>query len=83
MRRNLEAISILLSIATLILSPIVTYAVASAVHGEQITNLRNEMNELKNYKDRINESLSQIKDATSDIRDRISKVEGFLDKSRP
>jgi hypothetical protein len=83
MRRNLELASIILSIVTILLSPVLTYAVASAVHSEQINHLRNEMVELKASKSKIDDMLNEIKNATSDIRDRISKVEGFLDKSKP
>jgi hypothetical protein len=79
--KNLNTLSLILSVLSVIVTPFMTYAVASAVHGEQINSLRAEMSEVKNSRDKILTTLDEIRDKVSDIRDRLSKVEGHL--SRP
>ena len=81
-KTTFEYLSLMLSVGALVFSPFVTYAVASAVNGEQITSLKGQMEDLKASKDKIEDALESIKNTTADIRDRLSKLEGYLDKSR-
>lgn len=81
-KATFEYLSLMLSVGALVFSPFVTYAVASAVNGEQITSLKGQMEDLKASKDKIEDALESIKNTTADIRDRLSKLEGYLDKSR-
>lgn len=81
-KATFEYLSLMLSVGALVFSPFVTYAVASAVNSEQITSLRGQMEDLKASKEKIDDALEAIKNTTADIRDRLSKLEGYLDKSR-
>jgi len=79
--KQLNALSVILSVVSILVTPFMTYAVANAVHGEQISSLRSEMSDIKASRDKILSTLDEIRDKVSDIRDRLSKVEGHL--SRP
>lgn len=81
-KATFEYLSVMLSVGALVFSPFVTYAVASAVNSEQITSLKSQMEDLKASKEKIDDALESIKNTTADIRDRLSKLEGYLDKSR-
>jgi len=62
-----------LAIAAMILSPLITYAVASATHGQRLQTLENEVGSLRSNQD-VNAGLLR------EILQRLSRIEAKLEK---
>jgi hypothetical protein len=63
----------ILSIAALLLSPMITYTVSQAIHGQRIATLESEVVSLRTFKDVLTTTLNEI-------NQRLARIEAKLEK---